>query len=198
MQPFIRLHPNDNVLIARQPLVGGSELAARPAHARPGAGRPQDRGARHRSRRAGAPLRPVIGFATRDIAPASTCTRTTSSWSTSSATRVRRGRAADRTTCRGAARPSWASCGADGRVATRNFIGILTSVNCSATVVAPRSPTTSDATRPAALADYPNVDGVVALAHDQRLRHGSAGEPLRRAAPHDRRLRAPSEPRRRR
>jgi altronate hydrolase len=47
----------------------------------------------------------------------------------------------------------------DGRVATRNYIGILTSVNCSATVakmIAARFP---------ALDEYPNVDGVVALAH---------------------------------
>src|ERR1700723_826626 len=55
----------------------------------------------------------------------------------------------------------------DGRVATRNYIGILTSVNCSAHVAGlvadmfRRNPFTGDDP----LADYPNVDGVVALTH---------------------------------
>ena len=55
----------------------------------------------------------------------------------------------------------------DGRIATRNYIGILTSVNCSAHVasmvadVFKKNPFTGH--NP--LADYPNVDGVVALTH---------------------------------
>lgn len=48
---------------------------------------------------------------------------------------------------------------ADGRVATRNYIGILTSVNCSATVARG----IADAFDKEALADYPNVDGVAAF-----------------------------------
>ena len=56
---------------------------------------------------------------------------------------------------------------ADGKVATRNYIGILTSVNCSAHVAGlvanmfQRNPFTDH--NP--LADFPNVDGVVALTH---------------------------------
>ena len=56
---------------------------------------------------------------------------------------------------------------ADGRIATRNYIGILTSVNCSAHVasmvadVFKKNPFTGH--NP--LADFPNVDGVVALTH---------------------------------
>ena len=50
---------------------------------------------------------------------------------------------------------------ANGRVATRNYIGVLTSVNCSATVAR----YIADAFRGDALADFPNVDGVVALTH---------------------------------
>jgi altronate hydrolase len=50
---------------------------------------------------------------------------------------------------------------ADGRVATRNYIGILTTVNCSATAAR----IVADAFRGSALADYPNIDGVVALPH---------------------------------
>ncbi|WP_159566601.1 UxaA family hydrolase [Budvicia diplopodorum] len=48
---------------------------------------------------------------------------------------------------------------ADGRVATRNFIGILTSVNCSATVAR----AIEDHYKKVGLENYPNVDGVVAL-----------------------------------
>jgi altronate hydrolase len=50
---------------------------------------------------------------------------------------------------------------ADGRVATRNYIGILSTVNCSATV----SKYVAEAFKGDALAAYPNVDGVVALTH---------------------------------
>jgi altronate hydrolase len=53
----------------------------------------------------------------------------------------------------------------DGRVATRNFIGVLTSVNCSATVARAIADHFRRDVRPDALADYPNVDGVIALTH---------------------------------
>ncbi|HSA89486.1 MAG TPA: UxaA family hydrolase, partial [Burkholderiales bacterium] len=59
----------------------------------------------------------------------------------------------------------------DGRVATRNYIGILTSVNCSATVarmVARHFENNLD--------DYPNVDGVVALTHKTGCGMASEGE----------------------
>ena len=49
---------------------------------------------------------------------------------------------------------------ADGRVATRNFIGILASVNCSSTVIKNIAAWFT----PERLAAYPNVDGVVAFA----------------------------------
>ncbi|OIM94419.1 galactonate dehydratase [Bradyrhizobium elkanii] len=49
---------------------------------------------------------------------------------------------------------------ADGRVATRNYIGILTSVNCSATTAR----MIADHFK-GRLSDYPNIDGVVALTH---------------------------------
>jgi altronate hydrolase len=54
---------------------------------------------------------------------------------------------------------------ADGRVATRNYIGILSSVNCSATAARAIADHFSKLTNPSALADFPNVDGVVALTH---------------------------------
>jgi altronate hydrolase len=54
---------------------------------------------------------------------------------------------------------------ADGRVATRNYIGILTSVNCSATVARAIADRFRRDVFPEALEAYPNVDGVVALTH---------------------------------
>ena len=54
---------------------------------------------------------------------------------------------------------------ADARVATRNYIGILSSVNCSATAARAIADYFSRHNNPAALKDFPNVDGVVALTH---------------------------------
>ena len=53
----------------------------------------------------------------------------------------------------------------DGRIATRNYIGIITSVNCSARVARAIADHFRRDIRPEALADFPNVDGVVALTH---------------------------------
>ena len=52
---------------------------------------------------------------------------------------------------------------ADGRVGTRNYIGILTSVNCSATVAGFIA---EEIERSGVLKDYPNIDGIVALRQD--------------------------------
>ncbi len=51
---------------------------------------------------------------------------------------------------------------ADGKVGTRNYIGILTSVNCSATVSRLMA---EEINRSGILDDYPNVDGVIPLVH---------------------------------
>jgi altronate hydrolase len=62
---------------------------------------------------------------------------------------------------------------ADGKVATRNYIGILTSVNCSATT----AKLIADQFRsPGLLDEFPNVDGVVALAHGAGCGMASSGE----------------------
>ncbi len=50
----------------------------------------------------------------------------------------------------------------DGRMGTRNYVGILTTVNCSATVARRIA---AAFTAPGALAGFPNVDGVVAFTH---------------------------------
>jgi altronate hydrolase len=61
---------------------------------------------------------------------------------------------AERATFEGIVRP-------DGRVGTRNYIGIMTTVNCSGTVAR----YIADHFRGGALDAYPNVDGVVAFRH---------------------------------
>lgn len=61
---------------------------------------------------------------------------------------------------------------ANGRVGTRNYIAVLTSVNCSATAARK----IADAFGPEELADYPNVDGVVAFVHGTGCGLGGDGE----------------------
>lgn len=63
---------------------------------------------------------------------------------------------------------------ADGRTATRNYIGILTSVNCSATVA--RMIAANFGKGGGLLAKYPQVDGVVALTHGSGCGMAAAGE----------------------
>ncbi len=67
---------------------------------------------------------------------------------------------------------------ADGQVGTRNYIGVLSTVNCSATVAR----YVSERYRGDALQAYPNVDGVVAITHGTgcSLDGGSEGMALLR------------------
>ena len=60
----------------------------------------------------------------------------------------------------------------NGRVGTRNYIGILTSVNCSATAAR----MIASAFGPEEMAQYPNVDGVVAFVHGTGCGMAGAGE----------------------
>ena len=59
-----------------------------------------------------------------------------------------------------------------GRVGTRNYIGILTSVNCSATAAR----MIASAFGPEEMANYPNVDGVVAFVHGTGCGMAGSGE----------------------
>ena len=73
--------------------------------------------------------------------------------------------AAERTTFQGYRR-------ADGRAATRNYIGILTSVNCSATVAR----YIAGQFQGPVMEEFPNVDGVVALTHGSGCGMGAVGD----------------------
>jgi altronate hydrolase len=63
---------------------------------------------------------------------------------------------------------------ANGQIGTRNYIGVLSTVNCSATVVHRIAEHfTADK-----LADFPHVDGVVALSHGLGCGMEMSGEPM--------------------
>ncbi len=166
MNQHIRLHPNDDVVIARNQLMSGStveNIAVRglipPGHK-----------IATRAIATGEPVRrynQIIGFASQPISPGEHI-------------HVHNLNLGDN---KGDFARDYAFCAdvkptapvqhaeflghvrADGRVATRNYIGILSSVNCSATVARAIADHFSRTVNPAALADYPNVDGVVALTH---------------------------------
>src|SRR6266481_3427530 len=164
--PVIRLHPDDGVLIARSSLPPGMVVAK-------GVTTVERIPAGHkvaiRPIATGEPIRrygQIIGFATAPIAPGQHV-HTQNCGMGDFAKDYAFGVDVTPTpnfdlpaTFDGIRRP-------DGRVATRNYIGILTSVNCSAHVagmvadVFKKNPFTGD--NP--LADFPNVDGVVALTH---------------------------------
>jgi altronate hydrolase len=159
--PTIRLHPADDVVIARAQLVGGTKLAGEDVVV---AGLvPPGHKVATRAIAAGEAVKrynQVIGFASRDIAAGEHVHLHNLAMG-----------AFDRDYAFGAdARPTryvdppavfQGILRPDGRVATRNYIGILSTVNCSATV----AHGIADAFRGDALAAFPNVDGVVALTH---------------------------------
>src|SRR3712207_1726420 len=62
---------------------------------------------------------------------------------------------------------------ASGRTGTRNYIGILTSVNCSASVARFAA---AEVERSGLLRDYPGIDGVVAIVHGTGCGHAAYGE----------------------
>jgi altronate hydrolase len=157
----IRLHPSDDVVIARQQLVSGTALIDEkltvsglipPGHK-----------VATRAVRAGEPVKrynQIIGFAKRDIAAGEhvhlhNLAMGDFARDYAFGADVKPTRYVDApASFQGIMRP-------DGRVATRNYVGILSTVNCSATV----AHGIADAFKGDALAAFPHVDGVVALTH---------------------------------
>ena len=178
MSSVIRIHAQDNVVIARQQLLGGTVLVSEgitvsglipPGHK-----------VATRDIAQGQPVRrydQIIGVATQAIA-AGQHVHTHNLAFSDFAREHLPGADAKPTayvdqplTFEGIVR-------ADGRVATRNYIGILTSVNCSATAARAIADHFRRDIRPEALADFPNVDGVVALTHGMGCATASDGEEL--------------------
>jgi altronate hydrolase len=176
MQPLtIRLNPADNVVVARADILPGTALPGLNVTCRnhvPAGHKvtliPVKRGEAVRK------YNQIIGFATADLEPGSHVH-----------THNLEMKAFDRDYAFGAeAKPTnyvpehqratfEGIVRADGRVATRNYLGIITTVNCSATAgryIAERM-------RPL-LTDFPNVDGVVALTHGTGCGMASEGEAM--------------------
>lgn len=178
MEPVIRIHPADDVVIARQQLLGGTWLASEgitvvglvpPGHK-----------VAVRALLPGQPVRrynQIIGTATQAIAPGQHVHTHNLAFS-----QFDRGHAvgADARPTDYVATPAsfQGIVRADGRVATRNYIGVLTSVNCSATVARAVADHFRRDIHPEALAAFPNVDGVVALTHGAGCATDSEGEGL--------------------
>ncbi|QET01948.1 altronate dehydratase [Cupriavidus pauculus] len=175
----VRMHANDDIVIACRQLIAGTVLAEDGVTVQGLI--PAGHKVAVRAIAAGAPVRrynQVIGFARQDIAPGQhvhthnlamgTFARDHAAGADVHATDY----ATDKATFEGIVR-------ADGRVATRNYIGILTSVNCSATVARAIADHFRRDIHPEALARYPNIDGVVALTHGAGCATDSDGENLR-------------------
>lgn len=175
----IRIHPADNVVIARRQLVSGTRLEGEGVTVQ-GLVPPGHKVA-VQAIAAGQPVRrynQIIGVARQDIAPGQhvhTQNLEFSDFERDYAV----GQGAHPTDF--VAQPATFDgiVRADGRIATRNYIGILTSVNCSATVARAIADYFRRDIHPEALAACPNVDGVVALTHGAGCATGSDGEPLR-------------------
>ena len=165
----IRLHPHDDVVIARAQLVGGTELIDEKVTVS-GLVPPGHKVAT-RAIRSGEPVRrydQIIGFASRDIRPGEHVHLHNMSIGAEHGAFAR-----DYAFCADARPTVYAASPRsfrgivrdDGRVATRNYIGILSTVNCSATVVRAIADRFRRDVFPQALAGFANVDGVVALTH---------------------------------
>jgi altronate hydrolase len=179
----LTLHPTDNVVVATTPLPACTDLVVNGVRCHAAV----DRG--HKVAispiAVGGAIRKLgqtIGIATREISAGDWVhdhnIRNPSAQeiqSTASSSAAKRGFAAEGPSkaalhFKGYRRPR-------GRAATRNYIGILTTVNCSATVARGIADTFR---APGALDRYPNVDGVVAFTHATGcgMQAGSAGHAI--------------------
>jgi len=161
-QLTIRLHPNDDVVIARVQLISGTQLQSDGVTVKGMV--PPGHKIATKAIAQGAPVRrynQIIGFASKAIAAGEHV----------HVNNLAMGDTFERDYAFGVdvrpvtpANPQATFMGikrADGRVATRNYIGLLSTVNCSATVCK----LIADHFRGDALKAYPNVDGVVAVTH---------------------------------
>ena len=176
--PAIRIHPADNVVIARRHLLGGTPI---PEEGLTVAGLvPPGHKVATRDIAAGEPVRrynQIIGSATQPIA-AGQHVHTHNLAFSDFARRHEPGAGATPTAYVAEPATFDGIVRADGRVATRNYIGVLTSVNCSATAARAIADHFRRDIRPEALAGFPHVDGVVALTHGMGCATDSEGEEL--------------------
>jgi altronate hydrolase len=161
--PFLRLHPNDDVVVARRPAAKGDQWWETDS----GVVATQSIDMGHkmaiRTKLKGDPVRKygqLIGYATEDIRPGDhvhvhNLEMGGHKLDYEFATELHpMSPPGPMRTFQGYRRP-------DGRAATRNYIGIVSTVNCSAA----SSRFISEAFDRELLAQFPNVDGVIALTH---------------------------------
>ncbi|RYE88175.1 MAG: altronate dehydratase, partial [Oxalobacteraceae bacterium] len=170
----LRLGPDDDVLVVMRDIAPGTALPGTPGVV--AASIPAGHKVAARDIAAGAPVRrynQVIGFATRDIRAGehvhlhNLAMRDFERDYAFCADVRSDSRPEAALTFQGIVRP-------DGQVATRNYIGVISSVNCSATVCRQ----IADAFRGDALAAFPNVDGVVSITHKAGCGMASQGEAI--------------------
>ncbi|MGB7301751.1 MAG: altronate dehydratase family protein [Burkholderiaceae bacterium] len=160
-KPVLRLDPNDDVVIAARPIKEGAVIDEEKVTCRQAI--PAGHKLATRAVKTGGPVRrynQIIGFATRDIEPGDHVHSHNLAFE-----------AFERDYAVGAdvrpnppvAKPAtfMGIRRADGRVATRNYIGVVSTVNCSASV----SKFVANHFTAEKLAAYPNVDGVVPITH---------------------------------
>ena len=157
----IRLHDSDNVAVARMDLAAGTEIPQEKIICvEPVAFGHKVAVFRIKKGEAVKKYGQIIGFASRDIQPGQHVH--THNLEMKDFTRDHEiGAGAQDTdyvsqpaTFKGIVRP-------DDRIATRNYLGIISTVNCSASV----SRFIADSFRGDALAEFPNVSGVVPICH---------------------------------
>ena len=172
--PLLHLHPNDNVLVAKTALALGQEISELGVRTR--AQVPAGHKIAARRIAAGEQVKKydtVIGVATRDLEPGdyvhSHNLQLVDYYRDpafgADVQPVDYVPEAERATFQGFVRPG-------GGVGTRNFIGILSSVNCSATVIKRIAAHFT----PERLAAYPHVDGVAAFAQSSGCGMSSPSE----------------------
>jgi altronate dehydratase len=164
MAGTLRLHPDDDVAIAKLRIAAGATIETDAGPVALAADVPAGHKIAIRARAAGEPVRrygQIIGLATAAIAPGDHVHRHNLEAGTLDQrfevgverTPTRYHSAAEMRTFDGYLR-------ADGRVGTRNYLLVVPTVNCSAAVVRMVGDRFRDVAR-----DYPHVDGVVALYH---------------------------------
>lgn len=174
--PVIRLHPNDNVVVARVDVAIGTPVPGEGFTARSQV--PAGYKIAARKILKGEPILKysvTVGFANADIEPGTLVHSHNTEFRefdrdyahASEFKPVTLLPETERATFQGYVR-------ANGQVGTRNFIGLLSTVNCSATVVHK----IAEWFTPERLAEFPNVDGVVAFSHSIGCGMEMSGEPM--------------------
>lgn len=161
----LRLHPSDNVAIIKRPLQAGMTLEGGPVHLAVKQFIPDGHKIALEPVAAGEAVRrygQIIGFATTEIAPGDHV-HTHNLGMQDFAREYVFGVDARpvQVVPEGLRRTFMGYLRSDGRVGTRNYIGVISTVNCSAHTVKEIAHYFTKER----LADYPNIDGVIPLAH---------------------------------